>query len=116
MEPNLEKILETEYSLKFDEIRKKMMVTSYFKYGPMKENYETFKCINCIESLQKKLSMYQETGNIEYLCDVANYAMIEYMYPSIEGAYYKPTDGTSNDIVGFGVNQIKDEYKEMNRL
>lgn len=32
-------ILQTEYSERFDDIRKKMMETSYHKYGPLKDNY-----------------------------------------------------------------------------
>lgn len=33
-----DRILKTEYSEEFDELRKKMMVMSYYKYGPVKEN------------------------------------------------------------------------------
>lgn len=35
MSKDINGILKTEYSEKFDEIRKAMMVTSYFKYGSM---------------------------------------------------------------------------------
>lgn len=32
-----EDILRTEYSEKFDNIRKNMMIVSYYKYGPLKK-------------------------------------------------------------------------------
>ncbi len=32
-------ILKTEYSTRFDKIRKDMVVTSFYKYGPIRENY-----------------------------------------------------------------------------
>ena len=36
---NVEEILRSEYSQKFDEIRKASMVQSFFKYGPARKNY-----------------------------------------------------------------------------
>ena len=102
-----EKILKTEYSEKFDKIRKDMMIMSYYKYGPLKDNYGTYKCMNAVENLKIRLDKYLETGNTEYLCDVANFAMLEFMNPSIEGAKYIPTDNPNCDISGFSINEIR---------
>lgn len=88
-----------------------MMVTSYFKYGPLKENYGTYKCMNAIENIRKRLDKYIETGNTEFLADVANFAMLEFMHPSIEGAKYQPTDSKSCDVVGFSINEIRNFNK-----
>lgn len=33
--------------------------------------------------------------------------MIEFMYPSIEGARYTPTDSGACDIAGFGINEVR---------
>jgi len=71
-----EEILKTEYSQLFDNIRKNMMVMSYYKYGAMEENYKTEKTIDAIGSLKKRLQKYEETGNTEFLADIANFAMI----------------------------------------
>ena len=35
-----DELLKTQYSEKFDEIRKKMMVTSFYKFGDVRQNYE----------------------------------------------------------------------------
>lgn len=102
-------ILRTEYSQRFDEIRKNIMVASYYKYGPMHENYKDFKCMDAIGNIRKRLEKYEETGNTEFLADVANFAMIEFMYPSIEGARYQPTDSGSCETVGFGINEVRRE-------
>ena len=107
MEKNIEEILKTEYSTRFDEIRKNMMIVSYFKYGSMKENYEKFKCMDALGNIEKRIQKYKETGNTEFLADVANFAMIEFMYPSIAGAKYTPTDNGACDVVGFGINEIR---------
>ena len=103
----IKKILLTEYSERFDEIRKNMMVVSYYKYGAMKNNYKQLKTINAIGSLEKRLQKYKETGNTEFLADIANFAMIEYMYPQHPDAHYKATDDGACEIDGFGINELK---------
>lgn len=103
--------LNTEYSFRFDNIRKKMMVTSYDKFGSVKDNYYIVGGLNAIESLKAKLKEYEETGNTENLADVANFAMIEFMYPQKKGAGYKPTDGYVNGkrtTVGISVKEMND--------
>ena len=107
----IDQILSTEYSFKFDEIRKQlmtlpekpeveeqfnkirqnMMVVSFHKYGPMQENYDEYKCMDAIGNIRKRLLKYHDTGNTEFLADVANFAMIEFMYPSTKGAKYLQT-------------------------
>lgn len=104
-------LLETEYSEKFDEIRKKMMVTSYYKFGAVKQNYKVVGGLNAVASLKAKLQEYEDTGNTEFLADVANFAMIEFMYPQKEGAKYNPTDGFNQGrrtTVGISVKEMED--------
>lgn len=107
MEKDFNKILSTEYSDTFDEIRKKMMVMSYFKYGPLKDNYGTYKCMDALGNLELRLQKYKETGNTEFLADIANFAMIEFMNPSVPGASYQPTDSGACEIAGFSINEIR---------
>ena len=107
MDKSIEKILETEYSKEFDKIRQNMMVMSFYKYGAMKENYGKFKCMDALGNIEKRLKKYKETGNTEFLADVANFAMIEFMYPSIDGAKYIPTDNGACEISGFSINEIR---------
>jgi len=97
-------ILKTEYSDTFDDLRKNRMVTSFFKYGPVKKNY-TEGHIDAVGSLEKRLQMYKDTGNTEYLCDIANFAMIEFMYPQHTDAHFTAVDDGESHIVGKGVNQ-----------
>lgn len=97
-----------EYSDKFDKLRKNRVETSYFKYGPAKQNFGR-GYVDAIGSLEKCLQKYKDTGNTEYLCDLANYAMFEYMYPQHEKAHFKATEsGESAGIVGMSVKEIED--------
>lgn len=107
MDKDFEQILKTEYSDRFDQIRKNMMVMSYFKYGLMKDNYDKFKCMDALGNIEKRIAKYKETGNTEFLADAANFAMIEFMYPSIPGAKYTPTDSGACDVAGFGINEVR---------
>lgn len=109
MDKDLSKILSTEYSERFDTLRKQAMITSYYRYGPIKDNYERVKCLDAVANIRKRLERYLETGNTEFLIDVANFSMIEFMYPSVEGAFYKPTDSGACETVGFGVNEVRRE-------
>lgn len=112
MSKDISQILKTEYSERFDQIRKNMMVMSYYKYGPMQENYEKFKCMDALGNIEKRIAKYKETGNTEFLADVANFAMIEFMYPTIPGASYTPTDSGACEVAGFGINEIRNFDKE----
>lgn len=107
MEKDINKVLQTEYSMKFDEIRKKMAVMSYYKYGPIADNYGKYKCMDALGNIEKRIQKYKETGNTEFLADVANFAMFEFMFPSIPGAAYTPTDSGACEIAGFSINEIR---------
>lgn len=99
-------ILKTEYSEEFDSLRKHRMIVSYHKYGPLKTNYKN-NYIQAIESLEKRIQMYKDTGNTEFLCDIANFAMIEFMCPQHPQAHFKTLDDNKSHIVGMGINEMK---------
>lgn len=104
------RILLREYSEEFDKKRKNAILVSYHKYGPAKENFKK-GMVDAIGSLKKNLKKFEETGNTEYLVDVANYAMFRFMYPN-EGEGYKPTDSTqSAGVDGVTINELK-QFKE----
>ena len=96
-----------EYSEKFDELRKNRVETSFYKYGPAKRNYRAGNIL-AIPSLEKCLQKYKDTGNTEYLCDLANYAMFEFMYPQHPDAHFRATESReSAGIVGMSVAEIE---------
>lgn len=102
-----EKILEKEYSPEFDRKRKNAIITSFYKYGPSRENFQK-GMVDAIGSLKKNLQKFEETKNLEYLVDVANYAMFRFMYPQ-EGEFYKPTDSNeSAGVDGVTINELKE--------
>jgi hypothetical protein len=103
---NSDDILKTEYSEYFDTLRKNRMVVSYYKYGPLNINYKQ-SLIDSIKSLEKRLDMYKKTGNTEFLCDIANFAMIEFMVPQHPLAHFTELDDGKSHIVGMGINEAE---------
>lgn len=90
MTQSIEEILRTEFSADFVQHMKNAMALSYYKYGPISEGYPTR--VDAVGSLMDRLREYAKTGNTEYLVDVANFAMIEFMHPRHPDAKYEPKD------------------------
>lgn len=84
-------IVESEISQKFHDRMNQAMTVSYHKYGPVKQGYP--HKLDAIKSLKKRVELYEETGNADYLVDVANFAMIEFMLPAHDDFHDSPTDG-----------------------
>lgn len=101
-----EKILKKNFSESFINKMKNAMEMSFYKYGDMGKTYPTLaqahKCI------QERLDLYLKTHNKEYLVDVANFAMIEFVLPSFTDADYKPTDSDKSPGLAGGIS-----YKEL---
>ena len=63
------------------------MVTGYFRYGPVKDNR-----FDAIGDIARRIKLYQETGNLECLVDVANLCMVEYIRPLHTNAHFESVD------------------------
>lgn len=109
-----ETLMKTEYSTAFDEKRKGLIEQSYYKYGPARMNFANGN-VDAIESLKMCLAKFEETGNLEYLCDVANYAMFRFMFPQ-QGEYFKHTNSDeSAGLFGMSVNEME-RFKQEHRF
>ena len=81
----------TEYDPRFWRRMISAMAVSFCKYGPIARAYP--HKVNAIGSLKQRLKLYEETGNADYLVDIASFAMIEFIHPAHEKAHDNPTDG-----------------------
>ena len=90
MSKTAQEVLATEFSDAFVQGMKDRMVVSFYKYGPLADAHP--HKVNALTSLADRLRKYAETKNTEFLIDAANFAMIEFMHPSIEGAFFAGTD------------------------
>lgn len=67
------------------------MCMSAFKYGDVKKVCGEV----AIEKMNKEIEMFMEDGNTEHMVNVANYAMLRYMFPQ-EGEKYIGTDSNKS--------------------
>lgn len=86
-----ELVPKSEFSEIFSQGMYDRMAVSYFKYGKVADGYPDK--VDAIASLELRLQRYKETGNTEWLMDVANFAMIEFMRPRHPKAHFKGLDG-----------------------
>ena len=101
-----EEILRRDFSASFVEKMKNAIETSHYKYGWASKTYpELAQAYKCIE---QRLDLYRKTHNTEYLVDVANFAMLEFLYPAFEDAKYIPTDSDKSCGLADGIS-----YKEL---
>jgi hypothetical protein len=87
------------------------MCMSLYKYGRIGDAYP--HKVDAIATLKKRLELYEETGNLEWLVDVANMAMIEYTLPAHKEAHYAATD--SKDSPGRKFHGELDSSKRNNK-
>lgn len=100
-----------EYSEEFDRLRKNRVETSYYKYGPAKDNFGSGN-VQAIPTMELCVKKYQETGNREYLVDASNYLMFEYMFPQHPKAHFQATNSNeSAGIVGISLKEME-KYKD----
>jgi hypothetical protein len=85
---------ESECSLGFLQGMVNRMCMSFFKYGKVKDAYPAR--VDAIASLKKRLEKYERDGNTEWLMDVANFAMIEFMHPKHPEAHFRSTDSAES--------------------
>lgn len=63
------------------------MATSHFKYGSMSDKFPD--SAHAVVGVGERMAMYDASGNTENCLDAANYAVIEYLFPSHEKAHFR---------------------------
>lgn len=66
------------------------MAFSEEKYGSVADGYPDPH--DALANLEERIAFYKATGNIEWLLDAANFAVIEAMHPGHKEAHYRQTD------------------------
>lgn len=88
------------------------MAVSTFKYG--KVTVDAIRKRDMWETIVLRWNTYVETQNPEYLMDVANFAMIEYMVALLEGKQMRPTEGDeSPGVVTFDGRITQDHERDL---
>ena len=106
MADSREEILKRDFSNAFVEKMKNSIEMSHYKYGWANKTYpelaQAYKCA------KERLLEYEKTHNKEYLVDVANFVMLEFLYLTFADAKYIPTDSDKSIGLAGGIS-----YKEL---
>lgn len=106
MNETREQILKRDFSEPFVNKMRNAIEMSHYKYGWAGKTYpdlaQAYKCI------RQRLDLYEETHNKDYLIDIANFAMLEFLYPAFSDAVYVPTDSDKSPGLAGGIS-----YKEL---
>ena len=73
----LAKLRQQEWSQDFEDLMHVRLLTGYYRYGSVKDAHK--KIAGRVGSIRKRLAKYLDTGNTEYLVDVANLCMVEFI-------------------------------------
>ena len=102
-----EQILKRDYSNEFETLRQNAIIQSHYKYGWMSESYP--ELANAFGSLKKRIDLYEQTGNADWLIDIANFAMIEFMYPAHPAYHFRRTSSEeSPGLDGISINELRE--------
>jgi hypothetical protein len=68
----------SEWDRDFEDLMRHRLKMGAFRYGQMKDKEEYEVHSDYIEEVQKRIEVYQRTGNVEALADAANLLLLEY--------------------------------------
>ena len=103
-----EEIAKIQISEKFIDGMKNRMIVSYFKYGDIRDCFP--HKTNALATAIDRIKTYEKTKNTEFLIDASNFLMIEFILPSIEGAFFRATDSHESP----GTIDVEGKRKKIN--
>jgi len=96
---NLEELRRTEWSKEFETLMRNRLVMGALRYGRLgakdKPKYDR------VNEIKKRLKKYENSGNLEYLVDIANMALIEFVESNHVNKHFSAIDdGEHTEING----------------
>lgn len=85
-----EELYVSEWDSEFELLMRNRLVIGAFRYG--KNRSENKPKYNRVESMIKRLNKYTDTGNKEFLVDVANLCLLEFIECYHPKAHFKSID------------------------
>jgi hypothetical protein len=90
--PDVENLRKTQWSDIFEKLMRNRLVMGAIRYGLFGANGKPH--YDSINSIRKRLDLYEKTGNDEILVDIANLAMVEFIEGKHPLKHFKSVDDT----------------------
>jgi len=88
--PSLESLKETEWNKDFEKFMRNRLVMGALRYGLFSTKNSTTE--KNIISMKNKVLLYEQTGNLECLVDIANMAQVEFTHSNHPTKHFNATD------------------------
>lgn len=93
---NMLEVFKSNWSPGFEQLMRNRLAMGYYRYGPLnKQRKGQYKNI---DSIKKRLKLYEQTGNDEILVDCANLCMVEYVNGNHPKKHFKSVDDGIHSI------------------
>lgn len=87
---NFNDLIKTEWSIDFENLMRNRLLLGALRYGKIgiknKPKYDR------VESMIKRLTKYKETGNKEFLVDIANFCLLEFVERNHPNEHFSSID------------------------
>lgn len=96
---DLKRLEETEWSSEFEKLMRNRLLMGALRYGTFAEKAVISKGSNpwdLIGAVTKKIKLYTETGNTEYLVDAANYLLLAFEFDPHPNKHFYALDDHSD--------------------
>lgn len=98
---DLEELKKTEWSPEFEKLMRNRLIMGALRYGKMghgkrpkgKPYYDRVK------SIRKRLDFYEESGNLEWLVDIANLALLMFEERTHPNSHFESKDDGYHDEI-----------------
>lgn len=108
---NLKELEITQWNKKFEQLMKNRLIMGAMRYGDNKLSTPGGKKeeidYKYITYLEYKLKKYKETGNLEFLVDVANLSMLEFHNGNHPKKHWTPIDNEKHCEKNYQKNKVK---------
>lgn len=88
--PSYDELKKTEWSPEFEKLMRNRLIMGAYRYGRIHEsnkpNYDR------TSSIEKRLNKYRETGNVEFLVDIANLCLLEFEVGNHPNKHFQSID------------------------
>lgn len=100
--PSIDELRMTEWAPEFERLMRNRLVVGGMRYARFNDPRKGWPHRDNWAWLVKKLELYEQTGNAEYLVDIANYAMVLWRYPQHPNHHFAATDRVDAHHAGEG--------------
>lgn len=87
-----EELYKAQWDIEFEKMMHNRLIMGAIRYGGLNVDNK----YDIIKTMFGKLSKYKDTGNKEFLVDIANYALIEFHNPQHPNAHLESKDDTDH--------------------